>query len=513
MAAVNIDVHVVLGELPMLLDEQGVVEERLDGDRVADMRHALDVVRRHRNDVVRIIERCPHLGEGSGQTAVTVGCRAEVAVEVAEADAAATARDATSARADAHEAGAVRLDVEFRLVPTPLVANVRAERVRLRPGDGHLVLGAPVAAVPEGTDDGLTDTEHREAQHDRSEQRCLPAEHFLQEVLVETLLDEVPDVGNVAHRVDDAATLEDLLDDVLDLLGRLGIDLEEDCEEGLDQDVHGVQRDRQVGHVGVDRGLAVVVQVDSELRFVAGVEDQMITHVGELSEVEFELAPRQHLEVGSLDLQRVVPSVDDLDDSLVLLDAEAPVDGVLPVGRDLVVVLAGVLLVLALRLLRLCEDIRGHAVDELLLQFVHHPDQVGPERREPRQLGHREGDVLFVWRQRCRLELPAVRGVRVVDGHQDEVVLAGLVIQRQRDLHRRRQLAARCDAGDVPLFGRCLVVLERRCDRVLGRLSLEHSGDGGATGRDGRAGVVLSDDLGLVGRDRLRGRLVVREDA
>lgn len=290
VTAVDVDVHVVLCELPMLLNEQGVVEERLDGERVTDTRHVLDVVRRHRNDVLVAVERGPYLGDGSGQAAVTVRCRAEVRLISAVAVTRAAARNATGAGVDLHVTGSVGLDLQAGQVPTPVVTNVRAERVGLGPGDLHLVLGAAVLAVTESTDDGLTDTEYREAQHDRSEQRCLPAEHFFQEVLVETLLDEVPDVGDVAHRVDDAATLEDLLDDVLDLLGRLGVDLEEDREEGLSQDVHGVQCDRQVGHVGVDRGLAVVVQVDRELRFVAGVEDQVITHVGELGEVEFELA-------------------------------------------------------------------------------------------------------------------------------------------------------------------------------------------------------------------------------
>lgn len=109
----NVDVHVVLGQVAVLLDEQSAVEERLDGDRVADARHVLDVVGRHRNDVVFAVERGPHLGEGSVQAAITVDGRAEVAVEVAEADATATAGDATATRADAHEPGAVGLDVKF----------------------------------------------------------------------------------------------------------------------------------------------------------------------------------------------------------------------------------------------------------------------------------------------------------------------------------------------------------------------------------------------------------------
>lgn len=207
-----------------------------------------------------------------------------------------------------------------------------------------------------------------------------------------------------------------------------------------------------------------------------------------------------------------MPSVDDLDDPLTLLDAEAPVDGVLPVRRDLVVVLAGVLFVLALRLLRLREDVRGHAIDELLLELVDHPDQVGPERCEPRQLRHREGDVLLVRCQRCRLELPAVRGVCVVDCDQDQVVLVRLVVQWQGDLHRCRQLAARRDAGDVPLLGRGLVVLERRRDRTLGRFGLELGRYCCPAGGDVGAGVVLADDPRVLGGNRLCRRGITSED-
>lgn len=120
--------------------------------------------------------------------------------------------------------------------------------------------------------------------------------------------------------------------------------------------------------------------------------------------------------------------------------------------------------------------------------------------------------MLPVLRQGTAHVLPTVRGVRVVDSDEDQVVLVGLVVQGQRDLHRRRQLAARLDAGDVPLVVRGLVVLERRHDRVLGRFGLECGRYCRATGRDGRAGVVLADDLGGLGRNRYRLGGVACED-
>lgn len=398
-------------------------------------------------------------------------------------------------------------------MPTPVVADVGAERVRLGPGDGHLVLGLTVAAVRDGTCRGLTQVDHRESGHDRCREGNLPVERFLEDVPGEALREEVAHVGDVTEGTDALLGIEEELHEFRGLAHGMRVDLEDDLCQHRNEYIECVQTQGHLRDVGVEPCHGVVVQlVDYEDGLIAAVEHDVVPAVHELREVEVGMTAIFDRHVRRLDHERVLAVVDHLEHTLPAFDAEAPEDGVFPVGRDPVAVLERLVLVLTLGLLGLGEDVGRHTVEELLFELIDHVGQIRPERREPRQLGHREGDVLLICGQRATLVRPAIRGVRVVDGDQDQVVVGGLVVQGQCDLHRRRQLAARRDAGDVPLVVRSLVVLERRRDRVLGRFGLECTRNGRAARGDVGAGVVLADGLRLVGGDRLCGRLLVGED-
>lgn len=414
-----------------------------------------------------------------------------------------------------HLACAVEFDPDVLAVDVPRVAIEveAAERVRLGPGDGHLVLGLTVAAVRDGTCRGLTQVDHRESGHDRCREGNLPVERLLEDVPGEALREEVAHVGDVTEGTDAFLGIEEELHEFRGLAHGMRVDLEDDLCQHRNEYIECVQTQGHLRDVGVEPCHGVVVQlVDYEDGLIAAVEHDVVPAVHELREVEVGMTAIFDRHVRRLDHERVLAVVDHFEYTLAVFDAEAPEDGVLVVGRDLVVVATGTGLVLTARGLGFGENVGRHAVEELLLELVDHPDQVGPEGREPRQLGHREGDVLLVRGQCAILVCPTIRGVRVVDGDQDQVVAGGLVVQGQRDLHRRRQLAARRDAGDVPLLGRSLVVLERRRDRALCRFGLELGRYCRSAGGDVGAGVVLADDPGVLGGNRLGRRLLACED-
>lgn len=326
MAAVLVPVLIGATQTPEHDDLDGVSLAWLDLHRVARFGLRDHPVRRCRNDLVSA-KGVPHFGEGCDDAAVTARRQLEISVEGAVIVSRATSFNTAGSGADVLVARAILAQDELRQVPAPLACE-RTERVRLGSGDRHVVRGLAVLAVVVGVPQGLAHAGDREHGHHRCQEHGGRTEVLEQEVLVEALVDQVAHVHG-AEYADAVALLGDRLDHLGRVAGLGCVDLGDQGDQRFDDRLHGVHAERALGDVGVDRRLVVVLQRDLVGHAVARHQELLAHGPQQVDELQPNGVVVEPGEVVGLHLQRILAVVDDADDPLVLLHAEAPVDGAL----------------------------------------------------------------------------------------------------------------------------------------------------------------------------------------